>query len=165
MVAPRPTAPSAQARPPFSPELISPGLRLGVRDELTAGQLETAAAAIGRRTDEEIIGSLDLNPLQQNRARWWLTGVRDALIDLALRYLSGNLHFLLDQQEVFAHKFKNLFRREERDLFSPGFWCHLSGTPRPRANWAGQDQRSAENSLQSWRPLLPSSSLSHCPAF
>src|SRR5262249_51539104 len=61
--------------------------------------------------------------------------------------------------------FKNLFRRQKSDLFSPGFRCHLSGTPRPWNLAAGRDRRSAENSPQSWRRLLPASSLSHWPAF
>src|SRR5262249_21256260 len=73
--------------------------------------------------------------------------------------------FLLDEQKVFAHQFKNLFRGQKSDLFSPGFRCHLSGTPRPWNSAAGQDRRSAENSPQSWRRLLPASSFSHCPAF
>src|SRR5260370_24205825 len=59
-----------------------------------------AAEAIGRRSDDEIIEPLGLNPFQQNRARWWLHGVRAALIDLALHYLHGNLGFLLDAEDV-----------------------------------------------------------------
>src|SRR5262249_971746 len=73
--------------------------------------------------------------------------------------------FLLDEQQILAHQFENLFCSEKSDLFSPGFRCHLSGTPRPWALAAGQDQRSAENSRRSWRPLLRCSSFSHWPAF
>src|SRR5882724_5018823 len=71
---------------------------------------------------------------------------------------------LLHQQQVFAYQLKNLFCRQKGDLFSPGFRCHLSGTPRPWSHAAGQDQRSAENSPQSWLPVLRCSSFSHCPA-
>src|SRR5262249_23804115 len=72
---------------------------------------------------------------------------------------------LLNKQQIFANKLENLFCRQKGDLFSPGFRCHLSGTPRPWALAAGQDRRSAENSRRSWRPLLRCSSFSQWPAF
>ena len=64
--------------------------------ELTAGQLELAAAAIGGRPAGDILGDLGLGPLQHQRAVWWLASIRESLIDLVLRHLNGYLDFGLD---------------------------------------------------------------------